>query len=245
MTQTLNLSDLVGFNQCQRDEWVASVAKRLSSGTRILDVGAGPCRYRSLFGHCEYKAQDFAQYQGPPEGLPGEKWSYGKLDYVCDATAIPVEDSSFDAVLCTEVLEHVPEPIRVLKEIGRIVRLGGRAFISAPLGSGLHQQPYHFYGGFTPHFYHRFLGEFGFEVVSIEVNGHFFRMLLQELNRGIGFIQNHRPYPRWHPVHWLLRAASSYHVAKWLTQLDDEIPIDEFTVGYHVEARKLREATRD
>ena len=226
-------NDLVGFNQRQRDEWVASVARRLPPGTRILDVGAGPCRYRSLFSHCEYQAQDFGQYQGTV---------YGQLDYVCDATAIPVEDGSFDAVLCTEVLEHVPEPIRVLKEIGRIVRLGGWAFISAPLGSALHQQPYHFYGGFTPHFYHRFLGEFGFEVVSIEPNGRFFRMLLQELNRGIGFIQSHRQYPRWHPVHWLLRAASSYHVAKWLAQLDDEIPIDEFTVGYHVEARKLREA---
>src|SRR3972149_4429855 len=99
--------------------------------------------------------------------MKGE-WGYGTVEYESDANEIPVQDGRFDAVLCTEVLEHVPEPILVLKEIGRVLRRGGQAFISAPLGSGLHQQPYPFYGGFTPHFYQRFLSEFGMEVESIE-----------------------------------------------------------------------------
>ena len=235
-------SDLVQFNQRNRDRWVAGVAERLPPGTRILDVGAGECRYRSLFSHCDYKAQDFAKYEGTPRGLLSETWKYGQLDFVCDASVIPVEKGSFDAVLCAEVLEHVPEPIKVLKEIGRILREGGWAFISAPLGSGLHQQPFHFYGGFTPHFYRQILGEIGFEVVSIEPNGRFFLMFLQEMNRGIGIIQTHRHYPRWHPSRWLLRLASSRHVAEWFARLDNEIPIDEFTVGYHVEAVKTRDS---
>ena len=234
-------SDLVQFNQRNRDRWVAGIAERLPPATHILDVGAGECRYRSLFNHCDYKAQDFAKYEGTPRGLLSETWKYAQLDFVCDASAIPVEKGSFDAVLCAEVLEHVPEPIKVLKEIGRILREGGWAFISAPLGSGLHQQPYHFYGGFTPHFYRHILGEIGFEVVSIEPNGRFFLMFLQEMNRGIGIIQTHRHYPRWHPARWLLRVASSRHVAKWFARLDKEIPIEEFTVGYHVEAVKTRD----
>jgi SAM-dependent methyltransferase len=160
---------------------------------------------------------------------------------VCDASTIPVDDGGFDAVLCVEVLEHVPEPIKVLQEIARILKAGGWAFISAPLGSGLHQQPFHFYGGFTPHFYRRFLSQLGFELVSKEPNGRFFRMLLQEMNRGMGIIQSHRRYPRWHPARWLLRVASGDRVARWLTRLDDEIPIDEFTVGYHVEAVRTRD----
>ncbi len=233
---------LVNFNQHNRDQWVMRIAERLSRDTRILDLGAGEARYRALFKHCDYKAQDFAKYQGVIEGLLKEKWNYGQLDYVCDASAIPVADNSFDAVLCTEVLEHVPEPIKVLREIGRIVRKHGRAFISAPLSSGLHQQPYHFYGGFTPHFYNRFLREFGFEIVSIDPNARFFGMLLQEMRRGIGIVQTHRQYPDWHPIGWLLRIASSYNVAKWLMRLDVEIPVDEFTVGYHVEAIKIKDS---
>jgi SAM-dependent methyltransferase len=182
-------------------------------------------------------AQDFAEYHGTSTGAQQETWDYGALDYVCDATAIPVPDGSFDAVLCTEVLEHVPEPVRVLEEIGRIVKPGGWAFISSPLGSGLHQQPYHFYGGFTPHFYRRHLGDLGFDIVSIEPNGHFFRLLLQELRRGAHLIQTSGRYPRWHPLYWLLRVAG-HLMAGWLIRLDDAIPVDEFTVGYHVEARK-------
>ena len=162
------------------------------------------------------------------------------MDYVCDATEIPVEDGSFDAVLCTEVLEHVPEPIKVLREIERVLRVGGRVYLSAPLASGLHQQPYHYYGGFTPHFYRRFLGELGFEIVSVKPNGRFFRLFLQEFHRGIGIIRAHRRYHRWQPGFWLLRIASSDPIARWLTTLDDQIPIDEFTAGYHVEAVKTR-----
>jgi SAM-dependent methyltransferase len=228
---------LINFNQRDRDRWVATVAQRLPPGTRILDLGAGRCQYRSLFAHCEYEAQDFAEYHGTSAGALQEAWDYGVLDYVCDATAIPVADASFDAVLCTEVLEHVPEPIKVLEEIGRIVKPGGWAFLSAPLGSGLHQQPFHFYGGFTPYFYHRHLGDLGFDIVSIEPNGRFFSLLLQEVRRGASIIQKSGRYPRWHPLYWIMHVASLV-MAGWVIRLDDEIPVDEFTVGYHVEARK-------
>lgn len=121
---TFTRSYLVGFNQRQRDEWIASVAHRLPPSTRILDLGAGKCRYRSQFAHCDYKALDFAQYQGTASGLFQDSWRFGQLDYICDVSNVPVAAGSFDADLCTEVLEHVPEPICVLKEIGRIVRRG-------------------------------------------------------------------------------------------------------------------------
>jgi SAM-dependent methyltransferase len=231
--------ELVEFNQRHRDRWVEKIARSLPKGTRILDVGAGEGRYRSLFAHCDYRTQDLGEYQGTSEGLLKDNWKYAQIDYLCDASAIPCDDGSFDAILCTEVLEHVREPIKVLNEIRRIVKTGGRVFISAPLGSGLHQQPYHYYGGFTPYFYRHFLSELGFEVISVEPNGLFFRMLLQELDRGIRIIRANRKYPYWHPAHWALRAMASKRVAQWLTELDEQIPVTEFTVGYHVEAQKV------
>ncbi|MEW6252689.1 MAG: class I SAM-dependent methyltransferase [Planctomycetota bacterium] len=221
---------------------MAGVAARLPPGTRVLDVGAGECRYRPLLAHCEYVAHDFCAYAGTAAGPLRESWNYGRIDLVSDVSAIPAPAGSFDAVLCTEVLEHVPEPIRVLAELARVLRMGGQLFLSAPLGAGLHQQPFHFYGGYTPHFYRRFLPACGFEIDLIAPNGGFYRHLLQELQRAAGLIQQQRRYSRLHPAYWLLRIGFRRLLPRWLAKLDDEQLIEEFTVGYHVEARKVRAA---
>ena len=85
------------FNAYNRRQWVAKQAARTPAGQRVLDVGAGPAPYRSLFAHCEYYTHDFGQ---DPKLLG----RYAKLDYESDMTAIPVADNSFDVILCTEVL---------------------------------------------------------------------------------------------------------------------------------------------
>jgi SAM-dependent methyltransferase len=229
--------DIVHFNRLNRDRWVAGIADQLEGGTRILDIGAGTCRYRHLFAHCQYETQDFMQFEGSEDGLfTYSDWSYDQIDYVCDATEIPVEKGSFDAVLCTEVLEHVPNPIMVLGEIARILKPGGKAFVTAPLGSGLHQEPYHFYGGFTPHFYREFLTEFGFNSIVVQPNGRFFRLLLQEIHRAVGIIGAQDRFGR--PLRILLLGTILSWLLPLLSVLDDRIPVDEFTVGYFVEATK-------
>lgn len=228
----------LNFNARNRDAWVREMAARLPPGTRVLDVGAGACRYREVFAHCQYFAHDFCGYAGTSAGLMTERWEYGRIDFVSDITAMPVADESFDALLCTEVLEHVPEPIAALREMARVLVPGGRLLLSAPLGSGLHQQPHHYYGGFTPHFYRRFLTQFGFEIGAITPNGGFYRHLLQELGRAADLIQRDRRYGRANPMYWLVRWGLRSALPRWLARLDDAHRIEEFTIGYHVEARK-------
>jgi SAM-dependent methyltransferase len=226
------------FNQDCRDVWVADRAKAIPAGSLVLDVGAGTGRYRKLFAHCDYKSQDLSAYRGTDSGLQKDSWLYGPLDYVCDAASIAVPDGTFDAVVCTEVLEHVPEPILVIREISRILRPGGRLILTAPLGSGLHQQPYHFYGGFTPHFYRKFLPESGLSIVNIQLNGGFFRHLLQELFRAGHILRAFHGGIIRTSLFKVLSYLLCVIVPIWLSALDEEIFVEEFTVGYHVEATK-------
>ena len=75
-------------------------------------------------------------------------------------------------------------------------------------------------------------------MVSIDPNAGFFRHLLQEVNRAADILQEHRNYRGWHPMHWVLRLGFKRVVPMWLTRVDANIPVYEFTVGYHVEARR-------
>jgi len=182
----------VNFNQRNRDGWVNQIASQVPENSEVLDVGAGTCRYKDLFRHCRYYTQDFCQAEGGTDG----SFKYGKIDYISDITEIPVPDKSFDVILCTEVLEHVPEPIKAIKEFSRILKKGGRLYLTAPLGCGLHIMPYHYYGGFTPSFYKKYFEEFGFALISIEPNGGLLKHFLQQSNRVGGHVLGYKKYSR-------------------------------------------------
>lgn len=229
------------FNEDGRKRWVAEHAERIPPRSRVLDVGAGIGQYRPLFAHCDYFAHDFG-------GEPNTIGKYTALDYQSDITEIPVPDDAFDTILCTEVLEHVPEPIKAVREMARILRPGGWLLLTAPLGSFLHQEPYHFYGGYTPHWYRWFLPAAGFEIRSIEANQGFFSLFGQETQR---FARYLRPRLTWRLgflrcgglcLLWLLMlplAEILPLVGSWLDRLGLE---SMATVGYHVFAvKKCRE----
>lgn len=171
-----SLKSVFQYNVHNRDQFIADMAKQVAPGALVLDAGAGPCRYKPLFRHCAYKSQDFAKYEG-------DNHVYGQLDYIGDITNIPVSDGYFDCVLCTEVLEHVPEPERAIREFARILRPGGKLILTAPLMSGIHMAPYHFFGGFTPHWYQTVLPLHGFLVERCTPNGGFFKLYGQESQR--------------------------------------------------------------
>ncbi len=238
MQEWLKTSPLFNFNQLLRDQWVRAQAELVPATSRVLDVGAGSAPYREFFSHCRYFTQDFAQLD-PGQLLHG---AYSDVDYISDAASIPVEAGSFDAVICTEVLEHVAEPIKVVKEISRVLRPGGKLILTAPLGSGIHQEPFHFYGGFTPYWYERFLAQAGFEDIHVEPNAGSFRAFSQESLR---FVLASRPTALpmplltktiWTPV-WLISLPLLAGVIPVSCFLLDHFDRERrFTVGYHVTA---------
>jgi SAM-dependent methyltransferase len=133
-------------------------AETLQTGQSILDVGAGLSPYRELFAHADYVTCDWEQTSYSPELA---------VDIVAPADKIPVADGSFDAVLCTQVLEHVTEPSDVLRELHRIIRTGGKLWLTAPLVWYLHEEP-HDYFRFTSHGLRYLLSKAGFTEITVE-----------------------------------------------------------------------------
>jgi SAM-dependent methyltransferase len=87
-------------------------------GGRVLDFGCADQPYRHLFSaDVEYVGAD----------LPGNP--AGTLEVQPDGT-LPVPSQSFDAVLSTQVLEHVQDPGTYLAECHRVLRPGGRMLLS-------------------------------------------------------------------------------------------------------------------
>lgn len=171
-------------NASTRDAWVEKTLKALPAGLRILDAGAGECQYKKFCSHLDYVAQDVSVYDGKGDaGLQTGTWDFSQIDIVSDITSIPVLDGSFDAVLCTEVLEHLPDPVRALDEMARVLKTGGTIIITSPFWSLTHFAPYHYATGFNRYFYEHHLGRLGFEVRSIEPNGNFFECVGQEVRR--------------------------------------------------------------
>ena len=172
-------------NSSARDAWVCAQLKAIPAGWRLLDAGAGEQRYRKHCAHLTYVSQDHEAYDGRGDGVGGhvKNWTYGKTDIVSDIASIPARDASFDAVLCTEVLEHVPDPVQVLKELARLTRVGGRIILSAPFVSFTHFAPFHFCTGLSRYWFEHHLKNFGFEDTQMIPNGNFFEYLAQEIRR--------------------------------------------------------------
>jgi SAM-dependent methyltransferase len=85
--------------------------------------------------------------------------------------------------MCTEVLEHIPDPLGAIKEFSRLVKPGGYLLITAPFASITHFAPYHFASGLSRFFYEKNLAENGFKITDLQLNGNFFEFVAQENRR--------------------------------------------------------------
>ncbi len=134
---------------------------------RLLDVGAGD-RWveHSLPSGTHYVALDF-----PPTG----RELYGASPNVfADARALPFSDSTFDGVVCLDVIEHVVDPRLVLAEIARVLKPGTKAWLSMPFLYPLHDAPFDFQR-YTEFGLRRDIAHAGLEVTDLRGSLHSLR----------------------------------------------------------------------
>jgi ubiquinone/menaquinone biosynthesis C-methylase UbiE len=179
------LPDIGNDNEATRVAWLEKTLRALPAGITILDAGAGECQFKKFCTHLKYTSQDFGQYDGSGDshGIQTTTWDNTKLDIVSDITSIPVPNNSFDAIMCTEVFEHIPDPVAAIKEFQRILKPDGYLIITAPFCSLTHFAPYHFSTGFNKYFYEHNLQAAQFNISEITPNGNYFKYIAQEIRR--------------------------------------------------------------
>lgn len=103
----------------------------------MLDAGAGECAYKDFFPGIRYISIDAAW--GDPS------WNYSDLNSVGALHLLPFKDHSFDAVLCTQALEHLEWPRESVREFFRVLTPSGVLYLTAPMAHHEHQVPYDFF----------------------------------------------------------------------------------------------------
>ena len=220
-------------NSHARELFIRSAVAKIPSGMKLLDAGAGDQKYRKFCSHLEYQAQDFGEYRTDQKRMLGSSglggisgYEYGLMDFTGDIWKIDVKNETFDAVLCTEVLEHVPYPIETIKELSRILKPGGTLILTAPSNCLRHMDPFFFSSGFSDRWYEKILPENGLEIKVINPVGDYFQWLAVEMFRTIrinkfSFI--------------LVFPAFVYFAFKRATQRSQ----DTLCFGYHILAIKM------
>lgn len=130
---------------------------------RLLDLGCG-------------KVPLFGVYRDLVEEVTCVDWSgsiHGDmhLDCVADlSSGIPFRNGSFDTVILSDVLEHLPDPVPAWTDLSRVLAPGGKALLTVPFLYGLHEVP-HDYHRYTEHSLRRSAVSAGLEVLELEAMG--------------------------------------------------------------------------
>ena len=110
---------------------------------KLLDIGCGNSPFRHLLNPA------ISEYQGI-DVQEASSFGYRNPDTTYyDGKVIPFPDQSFDAILCTEVLEHVAEPTELIREMHRVLKQGSFGIITIPWSARFHYKPFD-YHRYTP-----------------------------------------------------------------------------------------------
>ena len=127
----------------QKRTLITEIAKKHFHG-KLIDIGCGEMPYKPVV----MDNSRVANYIG----VDIQNESYQQLvqpEVIWDGKHIPMPDNEADCAMLIEVLEHVPQPDQVLKEINRVMKRDGVCLVTIPFLWTLHDIPYDEYR-YTP-----------------------------------------------------------------------------------------------
>jgi SAM-dependent methyltransferase len=168
--------------------------------------------------------------------LPGEG-----VDHVADIADTKLPPASYDNLLCIQVLEHVPDPAAVCRELFRLARPGAHVIVSAPQSAWLHNLPYHYFH-FTNIGLRKLLEDAGFEVLVLESQGgHFTQLAVMNhyTCRVLDSLMAKRGNPFWSvPLRLAGRLWFGLVLKAFYLQLDRLLPWEGNTQGWNALCRR-------
>ncbi len=153
-----------------------SLLTRNKSAKKFLDLGCGRKPYRQIFPFTEnYVGFDIDKNDSVD--VTGVNWD------------LPFGENEFDAVICTQVLEHTARITETISEIRRVVKNDGLVFVSVPLVFPEHGAPYDYYR-FTQYGLREIFRDF--EVVKIIPQGGYFNTFFRMINLFLNYFPGSR-----------------------------------------------------
>jgi ubiquinone/menaquinone biosynthesis C-methylase UbiE len=143
---------------------------------KLLDIGCGNKPYESWF---EGKIEKYI-------GCDVVQSSSNKVDVLCLANKIPLEDNHFGTVFSTQTIEHIEDYQGMIEEAYRVLKKDGCFILSGPFYWHLHEEPYDFYR-FSKHGFKYILEKAGFEMLDVKENGGAWATLGLMMNHTFGF----------------------------------------------------------
>jgi SAM-dependent methyltransferase len=158
--------------------WLRTVAPGYASGV-LVDFGCGNKPYYDFF---RSKVQRYI-------GCDITQNSFEDVEILFQPDSpLPLGDGSADTVLSTQVLEHVSDPVKYLREAGRLLKTGGYIILTCPGAYMLHEEPNDFFR-YTRYGLESLLSREGMKIVRIDPAGGAWRVI------GQTFL-NHQTYRR-------------------------------------------------
>jgi len=137
---------------------------------KLLDFGCGRKPFENLFFVTEYIGVDIEQ--------TGHDHKNSRVDIYYDGKHIPFTNETFDAVFCSEVLEHIFNPDEILTELNRVMKTNAKILITVPFCWNEHETPFDFarYSSFG---IKHLLEKNGFKIIAHKKSGNFARVNFQ------------------------------------------------------------------
>lgn len=233
----IDLSDQLSYSLRRQyvDEFLVRSTQPFAHEQRLLDIGGEKGERRGRFSLSKSLIRYFSL------NVSARK----RADLCADAERLPIQHSSFDVILCSEVLEHVNDPIRVVAEAYRALQRGGKLIITVPFLYRLHADPVDV-GRYTPWFWQRVLEEAGFSKVVIQKQGLFWSVWVDALRDWLRYlVVEQRARSRF--LLWLfprvIRRAREFAIRRDL-ELDSQAHefYSRYTGGFGITATKLEQA---